>query len=71
MKMKRVPRRFEPGRFDLRIKKSRAGRGLFTYTDIAPGACIIEYKGRNVGKREMEESVAFAIVAIADVLKVN
>lgn len=53
--MKRIPRRFKPGRYDLRIKRSRAGRGLFTYDDIAPGACIIEYKGRKVGKREMEE----------------
>ena len=55
MRLKRIPRRFVPGRYDLRVKKSRAGRGLFTYTDIAPGACIIEYKGRKVGKREMEE----------------
>jgi len=57
--MKRVPRRFGPGRYELRIKKSRAGRGLFTYTDIAPGACIIEYRGRKRrqagdGKRRRE-----------------
>lgn len=56
MRLKRIPRRFKPEKLDLHVKKSRAGRGLFTYSNIAPGTCVIEYRGRKVGKREMEEN---------------
>lgn len=56
MRLKKVPRRYRPLTLDLRVQKSRTGRGLFTHSDIAPGSCVIEYKGRKVGKREMEEN---------------
>lgn len=39
-------RRFLPGAFELLIKRSRTGRGLFAGEKIPRGACIIEYTGR-------------------------
>lgn len=53
-RIKRVPRRFAPQNIDLSIKRSRAGRGLFTNEDIPRGTCIIEYIGRPASKIEME-----------------
>jgi uncharacterized protein len=51
-----MKRAFVPKSFDLRVKRSRAGRGLFTYEKIPRGACIIEYTGRPVPKAEMQEN---------------
>jgi SET domain-containing protein len=39
-------RHFKPGRYDLRVKRSRTGRGMFTLSRIPKGACIIEYTGK-------------------------
>jgi uncharacterized protein len=44
--MKKIPRRFLPGDYDLTVRRSRTGRGLFTEENIPRGACIIEYTGR-------------------------
>ncbi len=49
-------RKFEPGSFDLKVKRSLAGLGLFTYSPIKKGACIIEYKGKTLTKKEDEAS---------------
>ncbi len=49
-------RKFEPGNFDLRVKRSLAGLGLFTLSPIPKGACVIEYKGKTLSKKEDEES---------------
>ncbi|HEX5774592.1 MAG TPA: SET domain-containing protein [Candidatus Paceibacterota bacterium] len=49
-------RSFVPGAFDLRVRRSRAGLGLFTDTLIPKGACIIEYVGRVISKEEEETS---------------
>ena len=51
--VKRIPRRFIAGSFKLQVKRSCAGRGLFTNEAISPGACIIEYTGRSVSRAEM------------------
>jgi SET domain-containing protein len=45
-RMKKIPRRFVPGAYDLAIRRSRTGRGLFTRESIPRGTCIIEYTGR-------------------------
>ncbi len=45
-----------PGDFDLRVRRSSAGLGLFTESPIAKGSCIIEYVGREVSKEESETS---------------
>jgi SET domain-containing protein len=48
--------KFTPGAFDLRVKRSLAGLGLFTYSPIPKGACIIEYTGKRLSKKEEEDS---------------
>src|SRR3989344_8515657 len=49
-------RKFEPGNFELRVKRSRSGLGLYTLSPIPRGACVIEYKGKTLSKKEDEES---------------
>ncbi len=44
--------KYVPGKFDLRVKRSRAGLGLFAGETIPKGACIIEYVGRVISKEE-------------------
>lgn len=53
--MKKIRRRFLPGGFKLRVRRSRTGRGVFAEEPIPRGACIIEYKGRNVPRKEQFE----------------
>ena len=36
----------------MRVKRSRAGRGVFAQAPIPRNACIIEYTGRRVPKKE-------------------
>lgn len=52
-----TPRRsYKPGDFDLKVKRSSAGMGLFTMSAIPKGACVIEYVGKELSKEE--EAVA-------------
>lgn len=55
-KAARWPGTYTPGTFDLRIKRSRAGLGLFTFSPIKKGACVIEYRGKVLTKEEEEKS---------------
>jgi uncharacterized protein len=48
--------KFTPGGFILRVKRSRAGLGLYTTEPIKKGACIIEYKGKTLTPEEDEKS---------------
>ncbi len=48
--------KFVPGGFELKVKRSRAGLGLFAMQDIPKGKCIIEYKGRVISKEEEYKS---------------
>jgi SET domain-containing protein len=48
--------KFEPGNFDLKVKRSLTGLGLFTFSDIKKGECIIEYKGPTLTKQQEEDS---------------
>ena len=48
--------KFEPGGYDLRVKRSFAGLGMFAGEQISKGACIIEYVGRKVSKEEEHTS---------------
>lgn len=36
---------YNPGDFNLVVKRSKTGLGLYTEEEIAKGACVIEYKG--------------------------
>lgn len=40
------------GDFKLKVKKSNAGKGLFTLEDIPKGVCVIEYIGKVVPEKE-------------------
>lgn len=41
-------KKFVPGDFGLKVKRSTAGLGLFAGTAIPKGACVIEYVGRTL-----------------------
>ncbi len=47
-------RRFSPGIFELLVKRSRIGRGLFAGEKISRGSCIIEYIGRPATKAQIK-----------------
>ncbi len=47
---------FVPGNFDLRVKRAKAGLGLFTFSEIPKGKCVIEYTGKVLTKEEDENS---------------
>lgn len=49
-------RRYDPGDFHLRVKRSKTGLGLFAGVLIPKGACIIEYVGREVSEEEKYKS---------------
>jgi SET domain-containing protein len=48
--------KFTPGNFDLKVKRSLTGLGLFTFSDIKKGQCIIEYVGPTLTQKEEEDS---------------
>ena len=48
--------KYEPGDYQLDVKRSRTGLGLFAGEPIQKGACIIEYVGRVVSEREQYTS---------------
>ncbi len=45
-------------KYDLRVKRSRAGLGLFTFSPIKKGTCIIEYKGKKLYSEAQEEKAS-------------
>lgn len=52
-----MPRKsYEPGKFDLAVRRARAGLGLFAAGPIPKGACIIEYTGKLLTKEEYKAS---------------
>jgi SET domain-containing protein len=48
--------KYTPGDFNLRVKRSTAGLGLFAGQDIPKGVCVVEYVGRVISKEEEETS---------------
>jgi SET domain-containing protein len=47
---------YKPGDFDLVVRRSRTGLGLFTESEIPKGACVIEYTGVELTKEQEERS---------------
>ena len=47
--------KFEPGGFALKVKRSKAGLGLYAEENIPKGACIIEYTGRVLTPEEEKD----------------
>jgi SET domain-containing protein len=48
--MQKRTSKYTPGNFKLRVRRSAAGKGLFTEEDIPKGVCIIEYIGKPVSE---------------------
>lgn len=48
--------KYKVGKFALRVRKSKTGKGLFAEQAIPKGACIIEYVGKNIKKADQENA---------------
>ncbi|MDE1924736.1 MAG: SET domain-containing protein-lysine N-methyltransferase [Patescibacteria group bacterium] len=44
--------KYIPGTYDLRVKRGSSGRGLFAYSPIKKGTCVVEYFGRTLTEPE-------------------
>ncbi|HVY83868.1 MAG TPA: SET domain-containing protein [Caulobacterales bacterium] len=53
--MATIRRSYKPGDFELAVRRSMTGLGLFTESIIPKGACVIEYTGRILGPGEDED----------------
>lgn len=51
-----MKRRFIPQTFGLVVRRSLAGRGLFTLEFIPAGSCVIEYVGRPASAKQIKEN---------------
>ncbi len=51
-----MAKKYIPGDFKLKPKRSSAGLGLFTDSPIKKGACVIEYVGRPITESESYNS---------------
>jgi SET domain-containing protein len=52
-----MPRKsYVPGDFDLVVKRSKTGLGLFAESEIPKGACVIEYTGVQISREQEEKS---------------
>lgn len=47
---------YNPGDFNLVVKRSKTGLGLYTEQEIPKNACVIEYTGRQLSTEEEEKS---------------
>lgn len=47
--------KYTPGNFQLKVKKSKTGKGLFAEELIKKGSCIIEYTGIPISEKEAEK----------------
>jgi SET domain-containing protein len=59
-------RKFAIGEYDLTVKRSRAGRGLFTTGPIERGRCVVEYTGRVLSEAETYTNNSKYLFAISD-----
>jgi len=54
--MSRRNKKFTPIPVALAVKRSVAGLGLFVLSPVARGACMVEYTGKRLSKKEEDES---------------
>ncbi len=57
-------KKFDPGNYKLQVKRSRTGLGLFALEPIKKGACIIEYTGKVISKKEEDASRSKYLFAV-------
>ncbi len=53
---KRIRRVYTPGAYKLKVRRSKTGLGVFAEEAIPANACVIEYTGRKVSKKEQYEN---------------
>ncbi len=58
--------KFAIGEHDLAAKRSHAGVGLFTFSPIKKGSCVVEYTGRALSESEMCTNNSKYLFAISD-----
>jgi SET domain-containing protein len=58
--------KYTPGDYQLLVKRSASGLGLFAGEPIKKGACIIEYFGRELSEREQYTSRSKYLFEIDD-----
>jgi uncharacterized protein len=51
-----MAKKYTPGKYKVRVGKSKTGKGLFALENIPKGACIIEYIGRAIPFEEQESA---------------
>ncbi|HEY6022538.1 MAG TPA: SET domain-containing protein [Candidatus Paceibacterota bacterium] len=49
-----MARKFTPGAYRLKVKRSKTGLGIFAEEKIPKGACIIEYIGKRATKAQLD-----------------
>src|SRR5262245_54344542 len=47
---------YTPGDFDLVVRRSKTGLGLYTESEIPKNSCVIEYTGKPISEEEEEKS---------------
>ena len=63
--------KYEPGGYDLRVKRSSAGLGLFAGEDIPNGKCVLEYVGRILTDEETYGSKSKYLFEVTNSIKMN
>jgi SET domain-containing protein len=58
--------KFSIGEHELVVKRSRAGLGLFAFSPIKKGSCVIEYTGRVLSEEETQTNKSKYLFAISD-----
>ena len=58
-------RKYQPGDYDLTVKRSSAGLGLFANSAIPKGVCVVEYTGRMLTAAEEFTSRSKYLFAIS------
>lgn len=61
-------KKIDTSKFDifLKVKKAKAGRGLFTFSNIPKGSFLIEYKGRELSEEEKYTSNSKYLFELSD-----
>ncbi len=54
--MKTKKSKYTPGRFQLKVKKSLTGKGLFALENIPKDKCVIEYIGKDIKKDDQDDA---------------
>lgn len=66
-----LPEHYEPGDFDLEVKRSRTGFGLFARCAIPEGACVVEYIGEILYEDEWYDADNKYLFAVSEEVTID